>query len=118
VNRRNTSPASRNSGDSNRGPPPDVLDPRPETEHVIEVALDRLAVAKSGRPQATFSGEGLEIADVGTGSDGIAIALAKELPGATISPRGNFRTPLSPSLGATRAPTPYPIAFIWLKLTT
>jgi release factor glutamine methyltransferase len=64
---------------------PDVLIPRPETEHVIEVALDRLAICEigAGRKQ-TFSGEGLEIADVGTGSGCIAVALAKELPGATI----------------------------------
>jgi release factor glutamine methyltransferase len=64
---------------------PDVLIPRPETEHVIEVALDRLAVReiRAGRRQ-TLSGEGLQIADVGTGSGCIAIALAKELLGATI----------------------------------
>jgi release factor glutamine methyltransferase len=64
---------------------PDVLIPRPETEHVIEVALDRLAVRelRAGRKQ-TLTGKGLQIADVGTGSGCIAIALAKELPGSTI----------------------------------
>jgi release factor glutamine methyltransferase len=64
---------------------PDVLIPRPETEHVIEVALDRLAVRefRAGRKQ-TLTGEGLQIADIGTGSGCIAVTLAKELPGATI----------------------------------
>jgi len=64
---------------------PDVLIPRPETEHVIEVALDRLAVRelRVGRKQ-TLTGEGLQIADIGTGSGCIAVALAKELPQASI----------------------------------
>jgi release factor glutamine methyltransferase len=59
---------------------PDVLIPRPETEHVIEVALDRLGiVADATRRQAE-----LRVADVGTGSGCIAVALAHELPGARI----------------------------------
>jgi release factor glutamine methyltransferase len=64
---------------------PDVLIPRPETEHLIEVALDRLAIGelRAGRKK-TLTGEGLQIADIGTGSGCIAIALARELPGATI----------------------------------
>jgi release factor glutamine methyltransferase len=64
---------------------PDVLIPRPETEHLIEVALDRLALRehRAGRPQKT-DGEGFLIADIGTGSGCISIALAKELPRATI----------------------------------
>jgi release factor glutamine methyltransferase len=49
---------------------PAVLIPRPETEHVIEVALERLGDRS----------EPLCIADVGTGSGCIAIALACELP--------------------------------------
>lgn len=53
-----------------------VLIPRPETEHVIEVALERLGARRK---------EPLRIADVGTGSGCIAIALADELPHAEIA---------------------------------
>jgi release factor glutamine methyltransferase len=54
---------------------PGVLIPRPETEHLIEVALARLG-ARRAQP--------LRVADVGTGSGCIAIALARELPYAEI----------------------------------
>ena len=71
----------------------DVLIPRPETEHLIEVALDRLAVReiRAGRP-AKLSGDHVTLIDVGTGSGCIAIALAKELPGATV-----YATDISPA---------------------
>jgi release factor glutamine methyltransferase len=64
---------------------PDVLIPRPETEHLIEVALDRLAVhaLRRGREQR-LKEERLTLIEVGTGSGCIAVALAKELPAATI----------------------------------
>jgi release factor glutamine methyltransferase len=48
---------------------PSVLIPRPETEHLIEVALELLAARRS---------EPLDIADVGTGSGCIVAALAHE----------------------------------------
>src|ERR1039457_2867107 len=52
---------------------PAVLIPRPETEHVIETVLPLARLLRNPR-----------IADVGTGSGCIALALAKELPTAEI----------------------------------
>jgi release factor glutamine methyltransferase len=60
---------------------PAVLIPRPETEHLIESILPLARPMKAPR-----------IADVGTGSGAIALALAKELPNAEI-----HATDISPS---------------------
>ena len=60
---------------------PSVLIPRPETEHVVEVALEW--VRARGIPR-DLSDAGLNVADVGTGSGCLAVALAKELPGARV----------------------------------
>jgi release factor glutamine methyltransferase len=56
---------------------PAVLIPRPETEHVIETVLDLVG-------RAPLPASSLRIADVGTGSGCIALALARELPHAEI----------------------------------
>ena len=55
-----------------------VLIPRPETEIIVEQAI---ALAKTFEPTENRS---LRILDLGTGCGAIAIALAKEIPGALI----------------------------------
>ncbi|MRR16251.1 MAG: peptide chain release factor N(5)-glutamine methyltransferase [Deltaproteobacteria bacterium] len=55
---------------------PDVLIPRPDTEVIVEEALARGRMTAADRPR---------ILDVGTGSGAIALALAKEIPGARIT---------------------------------
>ena len=58
---------------------PAVLIPRPETEHLIETVLELAA-----RRDVPGGDRRPKMIDVGTGSGAIAIALAKEFPGAEI----------------------------------
>lgn len=55
----------------------DVLIPRPETELLVESAI---AWLRAPREEET-SGEGLMVADIGTGSGCIAVSLTKNVPG-------------------------------------
>ncbi len=55
---------------------PGVMVPRPETEALVERAM-LACLERMGRP-------GLTVADVGTGSGGIAVNLAMHLPGARV----------------------------------
>jgi release factor glutamine methyltransferase len=65
---------------------PAVLIPRPETEHVIEVALERLGPRGIKIDMATGApNPELRVADVGTGSGCLAVAFAHELPHAEIT---------------------------------
>ena len=63
---------------------PEVLIPRPETEHLVEALLHR--VPKEAP---------LRIADIGTGSGAIAIALAHHLPNASVTALDNSTAALA-----------------------
>ena len=54
------------------GVTPDVLIPRPETEHLVEAAIRRLL-------------PGHRVVDIGTGSGAVAIAIAKHAPPASVT---------------------------------
>lgn len=63
---------------------PDTLIPRPETELLVEIALDTLS--KSNDTADTASGDATQqILELGTGSGAIALVLAKEHPKARIT---------------------------------
>lgn len=57
---------------------PGALVPRPETELLVELALDAIARHPRG-------GAGLHVADVGTGSGAVAIAIARHAPGVRVT---------------------------------
>ena len=65
---------------------PAVLIPRPETEHVVEAVLDLISRQHGSRKDS------YRMVDVGTGSGCIAVALASELPQASV-----FATDISPA---------------------
>lgn len=68
---------------------PDTLEPRPDTETLVEVAL---AAVRSGRiAGASADGAGLRLLDLGTGTGAIAVALLAKMPGAS-----GIATDLSP----------------------
>jgi release factor glutamine methyltransferase len=55
---------------------PAVLIPRPETEHVVEVVMERIGQKRRD--------DNLCVADIGTGSGCVAVVLARELPRARV----------------------------------
>ena len=66
---------------------PDVLIPRPETEHLVEAVLNWAHIQSDIQPQIAdaASSRPLRIVDVGTGSGAIAIAIASALEHASLT---------------------------------
>ena len=79
---------------------PGVLIPRPETEHVVEVALERLKPLRTPvKSDLTLRreriGRSLRIVDVGTGCGCLAVALAREVAQARVWATDISRTALA-----------------------
>lgn len=71
---------------------PDTLIPRPETERLVEAALERLP-----------RGKALRVADLGTGSGAIGLAIARERPDAAVVATDRSDAALSVARGNARA---------------
>jgi release factor glutamine methyltransferase len=67
---------------------PDVLVPRPETETLVEAALEEV-------DRAGIRGEELRLLDIGTGSGALALALLQELPNARVVATDRSRAAVS-----------------------
>lgn len=78
----------------------DTLVPRPETERLVELALERLP-----------EGRALRIADLGTGSGAIALALALERPRAQVVASDASEPALAVASGNARALGLHNVAF-------
>ena len=76
---------------------PDVLIPRPETEHVVEVALRHVAPDSRSLAQRHLGTAPFRILDIGTGSGALAVTLALETGAET------WATEISPAAAAVAA---------------
>jgi len=72
---------------------PEVLIPRPETEHLVEAAIAHLSACTSAHP---------DVADLGTGSGAIAIAVALACPHARVTASDTSAAALAVACGNAR----------------